>query len=385
MAARPSEGTDDFTELKAAKLYERLVNSLDPEPFLERLDPAVNYRSQWVMKELTTSEEVAELLRRKIRQVKASAPVNTARIGVATRVPHYGRPLVILTSIDESQPGATVDFQIDGGRITAISICVLPVHKPALLEDPDSYVYVPQFNAVPKSEPVTPTRPTEPDPDPDDIIATFADVTDDLHAPVSDAAIEACPRREWKPFAVVLVPPDHVLLQRLHHPELAEVLERARRSELFLVVISRLADDVVIGLSAMTRSAQPWATVGLDRNHWYMQGGRSVADFGIDYDVWCEMRYFCMAGLIYQCAPIVARPRPSMALPVLHERFEQIVATATAPLVIDSYDLATWQRFLAEGYHAAWHVERNKVFARLSPEKCDRRIAELALEAWPLK
>jgi hypothetical protein len=367
---------DGFTELDAARLYVRLVNDLDAEPFLVRLDPAVKYSSQWVMAELDTSEAVAQLLRTKIREVQASGSVNTARIGVATRPSDAGLPLVILLEGEHAE--ATVSFKVADGRITAISICTLAVFKPALLDDPDNYVYTPR----PAPAPIKAKPQAKPEPDPDAIIATFADVSENLRAPLADATISTCPKREWGPLEVMLVPPDHVSLQQLNHPELGEVLEEARRGELFLFAIFRPKKEGLIGLSTMERPSQPWASLSAVSRKWYMQQSKWPWEFGIDFDVACEMGIFCMSGLIGKLAPIVARPRPSMALAVLRERYDAIVATA---IEIDHHDLSTWPRFLEKGHSTAWDAAHNNVLARLSPEISDRRIVELALEAWPQK
>ena len=41
------------------------------------------------------------------------------------------------------RPARTADVAIDDGRITEVSICVLAVYEPKLLENSDGYVYPP--------------------------------------------------------------------------------------------------------------------------------------------------------------------------------------------------------------------------------------------------
>jgi hypothetical protein len=381
MNANSDSVAGEFTELDAARLYARLVNAFDAEPFIDRLASKLNYRSQWVMQELDTREAVADLLRGKILAMQESSPKNSARIGVATRIPHRGRPLVILSSLDQDKALGTVDFKVADGMITAISICVLPVHEPAFLTDPDNYVYAPQPEPAPDPLQVKPKRPPRPEPSADEIIATFADVPEALHAVVTDAAIAACPRSEWEPFVIVLVPPEHEALQDLGHPKLADVLAQAQRGELFLFAIFRAEN--LIGVSTLPRPTQPWAHLAYNEQRWHMRGGRPLWDFEISFDVSCELRLSSISGLLFSIAPLVARPRPVMPLVELRNRFDAILATASAPLSINSPDISTWPRFLDDGRHVAWHVAHNNVLASVSAEECDRRILELALEAWP--
>jgi len=369
-----------FTELDAAKLYARLVNELDPEPFLDRLHPGVNYRSQWVMAELDTREAVAKLLRGKIRSAESTGRVNTARIGVATRHPDEGLPLVILFTGEQAE--GTVSFKVVDGHITEISICVLPVYKPALLDDPGSYIYPPPPKETPVPAPAKAKPPAEPDSDPADIIATFADVTRDLHAPVTDAAIASCTRYEWGPVEAMLVPADHAALQDFDHPQLSEILAQAARKEVFLFTLSSTRNGLFCVVT-IPRPLEPWEILKLRSIKAHTKGGLRLSEFGVDFDAWCELQHFVMARLVYAHAPIVARPRPQMALADLRERYDAIAATATAPLVVEFSDLSTWPRFLQSGHAVARNVVSNNLLARLSPEKCDRRIVDLVLQAWP--
>lgn len=236
---------------------------------------------------------------------------------------------------------------------------------------------------MPPTPPDTPPRLQRTDPDPADIIATFADVNDNLRAPVSDAAIALRPRRTWGCFDVALVPANHAPLAGLLHSDLPEVREQARRREVFVFAVSRATDAGLVAAMTLPRPTQPWATLQHGSHRWYAHDARPLHEFGIDFDVACELRLFGMYGLILSLAPIVARPRPALALPVLHARHAEIAATATTPLVIGDTDVATWPRFLEKGFNIARSIFANGGVERVAPQACDRRVAELALEAWP--
>lgn len=71
-----------FTKLDASRLYARLVNDLDPGPFIARLAPDVNYCSQWVVEDFDDGESVAKLLRAKSDTIRSTDKVtNKAIIG----------------------------------------------------------------------------------------------------------------------------------------------------------------------------------------------------------------------------------------------------------------------------------------------------------------
>jgi hypothetical protein len=122
-----------FSELDASRLYQRLVNELDPEPFIARLAPNVHYCSHWVIEDLDDYESVAKLLRGKIDTIRSTGNAqNDAIIGVATGYCR-GMPLVVLVDKISHKPEATVSFEIVGGLITHVWICVLGAYVVASL------------------------------------------------------------------------------------------------------------------------------------------------------------------------------------------------------------------------------------------------------------
>ena len=135
MSMETAPAPPEFTELDAALLYIRMVNELDPEPFIARLSPTVQYVSHWVIEELHDAERVAELLRGKVRHLSAKHDRSqSAKLGVATTY-DYGRPLAVL--LEGHKPEATVDFKVCNGHVTAIGIMVLGAHAPQRLEKED--------------------------------------------------------------------------------------------------------------------------------------------------------------------------------------------------------------------------------------------------------
>ncbi|MBS0571020.1 MAG: hypothetical protein JSS28_10450 [Proteobacteria bacterium] len=135
-----------FTELDASRLYARLVNELDPEPFIARLAPNVHYESQWVLDALTTRDAVAELLRGKTKSARAAGGAEVEAVICAATNDPIGMPLVALVDKQTKRPEATASFKLTDGLIVDVAICEPFFYKPAWLKDPDTYVW-------PKPEP----------------------------------------------------------------------------------------------------------------------------------------------------------------------------------------------------------------------------------------
>lgn len=352
----------------------------------KRLAPDVSYTSHWVLEDLNTRDAVAKLLRGKVAHVRRTkARELEALIGVATCGWQYGKPIVILSTPGSKSHEATVDFKIRDGLISAIAFVSPGMQKAALLKDPDSYVYDGVATAQPEPAPLAPPKPEPPDPDPADIIATFADVEDVLYAPLTDEAIGQCPKKVLGALEVRLVPFGYEPIQDVDHPEIARAMEAARRREIYLFAISLPETHGLIGVMTWPRPQVPWTSVKITSDEWYLRGGKKPYEFGIDFDVGCELRSFTAAPLIYGLAKVVARPRPLLAVAELEGRYLAIQSTALEPLKIDDTNVATWPRFLLRGFSAARHVARNRVLDRLSVDSPQRRITELALEAWPAK
>jgi hypothetical protein len=156
-----------FCELDAVRLFCRMLNDLEIEPFLEKVAEDVLYTSCWVLVDLNTRNEVATLLRSKIEHIRRASPrMHEALIGVSTCGWEYGKPIVIISKPGTRTHEATVDFEIRDGLISAIAYVSPGLQKAALLKDPDSYVYDGVANAQPESAPLAPPKPEPPDPDP---------------------------------------------------------------------------------------------------------------------------------------------------------------------------------------------------------------------------
>lgn len=381
-----SSDANSFCELDAVRLYCKVVNDLDVEPFLEKLAQDVEYTSHWVLEDLNSRDEVAKLLRGKVAHIQRTQDRKlVASIGVATCGWQYGKPIVILSKPDSNSHEATVDFKIRDGLISAVAFVSPGIQKAALLQDPDSYVYDGRAQAKPDPAPRSAPKPEAPDPDPADIIATFADVSEIHYAPLTDEAIGQCPKKLMGGLEVRLVPFGYEPIQDIAHPEIAGVLEAARRREVYLFAITLLETHGLIGIMTWPRPQEPWTSIKITSDEWYLRGGKKPYEFGIDFNAGCELRHFMAASLIRKLATVVARPRPWLSISELERRYAAIQEAASGPLVIDHENVATWSRFLLRGYGVARHVARNGVMDRIPADSPERRLVELALEAWPEK
>ena len=381
-----------FCELDAVRLYCQVVNDLDVEPFLERLAADVHYSSHWVLTDLNTSDAVAKLLRGKIEHMRSTQTHKLeALVGVATCGWQYGKPITILRKPGSDSHEATVDFMIRDGLISAVAFVSPGVHQAALLENPDSYVYEGAKTAKPESNTETAsaeTRPAKelpPDLDPADLIATFADVDDEHYAPLTDEAIGRCLMRTMGGLEVRLVPFDYAPIQNIDHSGLAGALESARKREVYVFAMSFPAAQGLVGIMTLPRPQVPWFSGKLTSEEWYLDGEKKPYEVGISFDVACEMRIFTIWPLIRRQTHIVFRPRPRLALEELEERYLAIQLASSESLEINKIDVATWSRFLESAFGASRHIVPNGVVARLAMDSPQRRIAELALEAWPTK
>jgi hypothetical protein len=229
------------------------------------------------------------------------------------------------------------------------------------------------------------STPTEkPEPDAEQIIATFADVARDYRAPLTDEAICQCACREWGPLMVKLVPFGYGPLQDFDSSTIPEALDEARRGKVFLLAISRADMGGLFGAMTVPRPRERWFGLKLTEEKWYTRGDRPPSEFGIDQNVACELRFLCVQFLIRNQAPIVARPRPQIPIDELESRYAAIQSNANEPLQIDSVDVATWPRFL-ERARNAMRIYGSRVLAMDAPEhSVQRRVRDLAREAWPV-
>jgi hypothetical protein len=225
----------------------------------------------------------------------------------------------------------------------------------------------------------------QPDVEPDaaQIIATFADVERDHRAPLTDEAICRCACRDWGPLEVKLVPFGYAPLQDFDCSTLSEALDESRRGEVLLLAMSRADMGGLFAIMTVPRPREPWYSLKLTEEKWYTRGDRPPYAFGIDQNVACELRFLCIQFLIRNQAPIIARPRPRLGLDQLESRYAAILADTDETLMIDSVDVSTWARFLERACNAA-RTFGNRHHESHSGSATERRLIELALEAWPV-
>ena len=221
------------------------------------------------------------------------------------------------------------------------------------------------------------------EPDADRIIETFADVEYDYRAPVSDDTIRGCVRRNWEPFAITLVPPDHASLAAIDDPNLAAMLDSAQRGDLFLFAIARIDSGVPFGVMSVPRPREPWFRLELNEERWCTHAGRAPHEFGIDYNGACELRFLCVQSILRGLAPIVARPGPRICLDELHSRYTAIASAATGPLTMDGVDVGSLARFLESARRASRSAGWDHHARCGENDNAQRQLHALTLEAWP--
>lgn len=119
---------DDLTEEKAAYLFARAWNRLNPEGFLALLAPEARYASQWVFNELVGAAAIAAYLRAKMATVRDMAHQD---LGAAVRVEmgrtaegDRGRPCAFMTQGEMGEVQAAVVFEVKDGRIARYDLCI---------------------------------------------------------------------------------------------------------------------------------------------------------------------------------------------------------------------------------------------------------------------
>jgi hypothetical protein len=370
-----------FTELDASRLYAKLVNELDAEPFVARLAPDVHYTSQWVLEEINDRERVAELLRGKmVAAAKSNEPRTRAVIGVATRYPNRGMPLVILYTGETSKPEATVSFDVADGLITRVSICILGVYKSALLDHPHDYVWPAQEDdQEPETTESARLELRRPEPEPAEIVATFADVLKTHYAPIEEADIEQARPVTSGSLEIALVSPEHPKLDGLDIAGLVELRESARRGEILLALVS-VVESGVFAVVSWPRSMIPWTSPGKPK--WQFLRGKRPADY-MDFDSWCPLSFMAPYDAIRWTKRVIARPAPAIPIDELERRYREIERAHGPPEKRGIFHLDSWARFLDCGPHEASSLACNGGLCRLRERGEDTALATLVLDAWP--
>jgi hypothetical protein len=197
-----------------------------------------------------------------------------------------------------------------------------------------------------------------------------------------DEAICQCVGRGWGPLRVMLVPFGFAPLQELDCSTLAVALDEARRGTVFLLAISCVDQGGLFAVMAVPRPREPWLSLKLTEEKWYMRGDRPPHEFGFNWNAGCELRFLCIQFLIRHHTEIIARPRPRMALDRLESDYAAIRAAEDGPLMIGDLDVSNWARFLERARNAA-HTFGLRRDSDEAGNSAQHRVLELAMQAWP--
>ena len=114
---------DDLTEEKAAYIFARAWNRLNPEGFLALLAPDARYASQWVAEELVGAFAIAAYLRNKMAVVRDKArndPSAEVRVEMGlTSEGSLGRPCAFMTQGQFEEVQAAVVFEVGVAGLSA--------------------------------------------------------------------------------------------------------------------------------------------------------------------------------------------------------------------------------------------------------------------------
>lgn len=121
-----------LTEREAALAYASAWNRLDCSDFLKLLDEDARYTSQWVLEELVGKEAIANYLIRKMETVGHSDKPVVAATGIS-RAGFVGRDCVLLRQGGASTASATAIFEVAGGKIKKIDLCIPDLLDPEAL------------------------------------------------------------------------------------------------------------------------------------------------------------------------------------------------------------------------------------------------------------
>lgn len=119
-----------MNEEEACRIYATAWNRLDPEILIAALDENVRYSSQSVLTDMWGKEEVADYLRGKMDTIRSKPEYKVyAELAETRPYPMYmapPRPCVVIAQGDPESLVATVLLTVDGSKITALDICLIP-------------------------------------------------------------------------------------------------------------------------------------------------------------------------------------------------------------------------------------------------------------------
>ena len=118
------EKTYQLTEKDALSIYARMLHTLDSSEFESFLPEDFSYSSQKVLTDMNSKDEFIEYIRPKLETINKSKSPVYAELGVC---PAYGHTdCLIIAQGDKSNLLGVAYASIDEGRISSLSLCIVP-------------------------------------------------------------------------------------------------------------------------------------------------------------------------------------------------------------------------------------------------------------------
>jgi len=111
------------SEKEAAIACAKAWNRLDCRDYIELLADGAHYASQYVFEELTSKQEIANYLTRKMQTVKASGARVYAELGV-TCSGSKGRDCTFLCQGSKEEVTAAILFEVKDGKISRYDLVI---------------------------------------------------------------------------------------------------------------------------------------------------------------------------------------------------------------------------------------------------------------------
>ena len=116
--------TSQITEKEALSIYAKMMHTLDSSEFESYLSEDFKYSSQKVLTDMNSKDEFMEYIRPKLETIKKTNSSVYAELGVC---PAYGhKDCLIMAQGDKSNLLGVAYASVDKGKISGISLCVVP-------------------------------------------------------------------------------------------------------------------------------------------------------------------------------------------------------------------------------------------------------------------
>ena len=113
-----------LTEKDALSIYAKMMHTLDSSEFESFLSEDFSYSSQKVLTDMNSKDEFIEYIRPKLETIKKSKSPVFAELGIC---PAYGHnDCLIMAQGDKSNLLGVAYASVDAGKITSLSLCVVP-------------------------------------------------------------------------------------------------------------------------------------------------------------------------------------------------------------------------------------------------------------------